>query len=563
MSKRASHSAVFLAASSIAIAVLVIAGCSTSSQVAMQSVVPQRVPLSAASTLENVRLFTRPSTQVTAAGEIDFGAVPAGRFADHMKFMSGTYLRSLLVGNQRTEPLAITSVEVRGVRSDEPVTPFSLCGVEFKPYNLAPGKALEIHICFHPTQEGSSSAIFTVRGPDGGVLVSTTAHGRGRRLAPGEEPPMGLIPPQGHLDAMDLGLKGHVLLKAGSLIDAGSGKDITPPAPRGEGERPVERREPNCTVSITGGGEIPNPAVRATSGTAAINTGNLGLNQGVKGDEINVAQHVILDVLIICPDGTRPQPTSVLWTINGNAIKDYDETLRNATVTTTAFVPADLTARPRDLYWRDTGTHRVQCRVNFTWNGQPITVIVVRDFIVERNATNINRQMEDFYVWNHEARVLKTHFQWHLTNHSGTCWSDGGEDFFIFHRQVLGSANGFRDTFGYGSIVYWDGTQALPVSPDSLHAARGVNGVPFATPTYYTFTGNEVSPCARVEKLSEFPSGTALAREMEAAWHAQGHGHVGGDMNGLNTSPKDPIFYRWHRAIDIVYYNWQHPHPPP
>lgn len=543
--------------------VLLLAGCA-SLPGSESPTLPSRVAAPGAATAENVRIFIRPWMRLTESGEVDFGAVPAGRFMHHMQFMDAKYLGTLILANGRVTPLRIAGIEVRGVRSAEPGTPFSRCDVEFQPRALAPGKYLAMHICFNPTREGSSSAVVTVRAEDGSALASVTVNGRGRLLAPLEMPPMGLIAPPGHFEAMDMGRRQHVEMRDGALIDTESGKDVTPEAREGDDQRRVpERREPACTVEITGGGEIPNPRVVALSSTSTINTGNLGFDQGVKGDEINVGQHVILDISIKCPDGSKPRPTGVLWTIRGDAIRDYDETLRSGTVTTTALQPADLRVTPRDFYWRNTGEHVVDARVDFTWNAQAVTAVVRRKLVVERNDSDIDRQMEDFYVWNHKAKVLTTHVAWHEANHSGTCRSAGGEDFFIFHRLVLGSANGFRSTFGYPAIVYWDGTQALPVSPDSLHAGRTAAGnIPFPTPTYYTFRGEEESVCINVEKLNEFPSGQALAREMEAEWHGLGHVLVGGDMGNPSTSPKDPIFYRWHRAIDIVYYNWQRSRTP-
>jgi hypothetical protein len=429
--------------------------------------------------------------------------------------------------------------------------------VGFEPYSLGPKDQLVIHVCFNPTQFVASSALVTVVGPHNAVLASIGVRGQGRRLQPDELPPMGLMAPAEHFRRMDTGRKRHVEVRDGALIDAETGKDVTPTRNGGIDHRgrPPERRAPMCVVEITGGGEIPNPAVVATGPTSAINTGNLGLNQGVTGDEINVGQHVILDVRITCPDGTSPRPTAVQWTIPGNAIRDYDETLRSGTVTTTALEAADLVVTPRDLFWRDTGTHRVECRVDYTWNAQAMTAIVQRDLVVERNDADIDRQMEDFYVWNHQANVLTSHVAWHDANPSGVCRS-AGADFFVFHRQVLGSANGFRSTFGYPAITFWDGTQALPVSPDARHARRAARNIPFGTPSYYTLRGGPRSGCERAAKLTDFGSAASLAREMEAEWHSRGHVFVGGDMRSILSSPKDPIFYRWHRAVDIVYDNW-------
>lgn len=515
--------------------------------------IPGPTMLEAARTADGVALYAESAVEQNAeSGVVDFGSLPAGRYMENMRFMSPLYRTVLLVENNRAEPLSIEALEIGEAETEQPSNPFTACGVEFVPYELAPGDRLEVYVCFHPERPGPSSGSARIRGEGEEILAEVGLVGRGRKLEPGEAVPMGLIPPEGHFH--DMGDEGNVELRDGQLIETTSGDDVTPTHDRNE---PPEDATRGCEVSITGGGEIPNPAVMAQHpGTTAINTGNLGFDQGVAGDEINVGQHVILDVAIACPDGARPRPTAVVWTLPGAPIRDYEEAIRTGTVTTTALTEADLRTTPRDLYWTATGTHRVEAQVDYTWNGQPQRTTATRDVVVERNAADIDRQMEDFYLWNHEAKVLKAHYAWHPANPSNACSSTGGADFYEFHRLMLGSANGFRTTFGYGPISYWDGTQALPVSPDSLHANRAPGGIPFPTPSYYTFTGGPlVSACKRAKTLHDFSTAADLADEMEAEWHGRGHVRVGGEMSAYN-SPKDPIFFRWHRAVDIIYDNW-------
>ena len=507
----------------------------------------------AARTRDGVKLLAQLSYQVGEDRDLDFGSVPAGEFMPNMKFMSPLYTSLLLLQNNTGDPLVVQSVGFENVISDEAESPFSTCGIEFNPFTLASGKSLAIGICFHPATISLSTATAQIFDDAGTEVAAISVRGSGRLLAEGEFPPMGLIAPD---PTPDLGGAGNVQLKNGRLIEVLTGNDLTPklkddPLLRG-------KEKPSCIVKITGGGEIPNPAVSAQyPGSTAINTGNIGIDEGVAGDEINVGEHVILDILINCPDGTSPVPTAVLWTISGDHIKDYNEEIRSGTVVEIPMTNADLAVTPRDLYWKNTGTHRVECKVDYTWNGAAITANVQRDFVVERNDSDIDRQMEDFYLWNHEAKVLKGHFSWHPANPAGFCRSTGQRDFFEFHRQFLGSANGFRSTFGYQNIRYWDGTQVLPVSPDSLHANRNPRNIPFPIPSWYTrFGAGVASPCLRVEKLGDFATAGLLAKEMEGAWHGRGHVNVGGTMRSWN-SPKDPIFFRWHMAIDTVYYNWR------
>jgi hypothetical protein len=505
-----------------------------------------------ATTVDGVRLYSRSADRVGAEGALDFGALPAGEFMHHMRFMSPLYTALVLVSNETGAPLRLERVEIGDVETSERENPFTTCGHPFRPYSLATGKRLAIGLCYHPATQTPSQAVARIHDDSGRIVAALELRGRGRALREGETPPMGLMGPD---PVEDRGRKGHVEVRDGQLIEATTGRVFER---QGEPVDEPQRRKEPCVVEIVGGGEIPDPTVAAVDpGSTAVNTGNLGLDQGVTGDEINVAQHVILDIEITCPDGTRPRPTAVLWTLGGDEIKDYAEEIRSGTVRQIPMDPADLTALPRDLYWKDTGTHRVECKVDFAWNGQALTANVVRDFVVERNATDIDRQMEDFYIWNHEAKVLKDHYSWHPSNPFGVCFSTGQADFFVFHRLMLGSAFAFRDTFGYGIVPYWDGTQALPVSPDSLHADRAPLAIPFSTPAWYTRFGNgDISPCHRAEKLADFPTAGALAEEMEGEWHGLGHVSVGGTMNSFNA-PKDPVFFRWHKAIDNVYHNWR------
>lgn len=500
-------------------------------------------------TQADVEVLAPTDLHVSDRGILDFGSVPAGEYMPEMKFMAETYEAGLYIANRGTVPLVLSRIAITDTKSDEPDNPFSTCGVPFDPYEVPPGMSLELAFCFHPSRVGSSEAVVQIYGTGEEIVATIPIRGKGRELGAEEIPPMGLVPPPGHFK--DDGGAGAVDIENGRMIERGTGKDVTL---RGE-----PRKGANCTVDIVGGGEAPNPAVFATSAVNAINIGNVGIDPGTDAKRINVGEHVILDISIVCPDGTAPRPTAVEWTIGGDAIRDYDETLSSGTLTETKLERADLIVTPRDFYWKNVGTHTVKCKVDYTWNA-PVTATVERDFVVERNGTDINRQMEDFYVWNHEARVLKGHFAWHIGNPAGRCRSRGGADFFEFHRKVLGSANGFRAAFGYPAVAYWDGTQALPVSPDSLHLARAPR-LPVPFPGFLTRAGRPgvISFCKKATNLASFRTATDLAEEIEGGrgWHSVGHGRVGGEMRGLNTSPKDPIFYRWHRAIDVIYHNWR------
>lgn len=485
--------------------------------------------------------------------ELNFGALPAVKISKiyrHMNAMNRQYIRVL---NEGPDEIQIGSVAFEVTASSEPDLPFDACGMGERPVAIPSGMSMVMMLCFFPTVADISTAQAVFLAPGGDYLFSFAVSGKGRELEKGEAPPFGAMLDE--LSFAQLISNGDTALVAGGDVIIGE-STIAPVS----GSTVVLA---DCRVSINGGGEIPNPAIDTIFANNIItvrNFRNLGLNAGVANDEINVGQHVMLDISVTCDAPPQPIVNGVRWTINGASVKDYSADLRRGSVLTTPITNADLNRKQIDFYWTRPGTHVVKADVNYTWRGQLFNVSVNRSFIVEINANDIDRQVEDFFIWNHRGRTLFQHTAWHVANPAGWCRSTAGVDFFVFHSQMLDTTDSWRQTFGpYPLIVPWNGTRPLPAGVAIDHPGRRAFGQA-PLPSYYTKAGGALpSPCLGKTALSGpngFASIAELATDMEGNYHGDGHVAVGGEMGRIFTSPKDPIFYRWHKNLDNIYKSW-------
>lgn len=285
-------------------------------------------------------------------------------------------------------------------------------------------------------------------------------------------------------------------------------------------------------------------------------------------------------------------PTSFAWTIPGPHIKDYSEDLgtRNSPAppnplpwTTTPVSAADLTQSTVSLYWKPSPAQvhplngppearLVALSVN-TGSGPCNTSVNVT---VERNLTDPDRQPEDYYTSTHRApattnveagNVVDEHIYWHQFVGGGAAGS--WLQFLAWHTYFLGRFDEWRAEFGYPEVAPWYPGRPLPTGPEfdqkpSLRIAYTPSGnkIPFQ----FTLAG---SPPSGANPLGTFASLNGFSSSFEGGYHGNVHCNIGSavggffDTNGPGygsmcraSSPKDPMFFRWHGFIDRLYRNY-------
>ena len=193
----------------------------------------------------------------------------------------------------------------------------------------------------------------------------------------------------------------------------------------------------DCSISIEGGGQRPDPSVNGKGlNTEPIDPPDDGINitdGSPHHHRINVGQLVKLVAKLngVPLEGTE----NIRWTIAGSIIKDYEESIPGKFVTY-SMEDQDYLKPVISFYWRGEGDKEVTVSVEGSSNNQSIKCDGSRTFTVERNHDDINRQAEDFYVFNHNAILLEKHFNWHEENPQVRPCDplNNGEKFFLFHK---------------------------------------------------------------------------------------------------------------------------------
>ncbi|MGA7732686.1 MAG: tyrosinase family protein [Chloroflexia bacterium] len=250
------------------------------------------------------------------------------------------------------------------------------------------------------------------------------------------------------------------------------------------------------------------------------------------------------------------------WSVPGSILKDYQEST-NSNWSTTYMMPADFRQQTIAFYWKGPYVSR-QVRVVVRMS-DGTTCTNSRNITVERNSVNITRQAEDFYMANHNQRVLTEHQNWHQFTNSCCPWTYNGTLFFDFHHKFLDRFNRWRAEFGYYSVPIWDPGTAIPTGVDIDHTNRGpwvYNPSANRIPASFTSTGSSVARlrstlgCDTVGgqfRLFDYPVDRQLLGCVATSpWHNSVHGGVGGDMGNPATAPKDPLFWRWHTFINRI-----------
>jgi hypothetical protein len=310
----------------------------------------------------------------------------------------------------------------------------------------------------------------------------------------------------------------------------------------------------------------------------------------------NFGEHVILTAT---PSGFSIATYS--WTIDGPTIKDYNEDLGSEQTptpgaalpwSTTPLAPSDLTASSVSFYWVPSAaqlepnngpfTRNVALAVTITGGG---ACSVTVPYTVERNESDITRQAEDFYTSNHKSatttnplfgHVVDEHIFWHQSVHDLTSFPVWMR-FLAWHGEFIRRFDQWRQEFGYNAVAPWYPGNPLPSGPQ-FDADAGLRLVYVADsnhiPTYYTLTGGSTSDFGGQHKLSDYATLDAFTGSFEGSFHGQVHCAIGAHLgtffetSGVGygsmcnaSSPKDPMFWRWHGFIDLMYRNYCSFHP--
>lgn len=290
----------------------------------------------------------------------------------------------------------------------------------------------------------------------------------------------------------------------------------------------------------------------------------------------NVGQKVVLTAV---PVGITPSTYS--WTIAGPHIKDYEERV-GTTITgaiswsTTALGAADLAASPVSFYWKPAANqvHPLNAgpssrNVSLTVTVGATSCTVSQTFSVERNSTSTSKQAVDFFTSNHRAptetnpekgRVIDYHMEWHQVASTRLL------PFLPWHREFIGRYNAWLAEFGYPPVVPWYPGTPIPTGTDINHTPRlgSYNPDTNRVPTWYTMaggTGDDPGASGTQKRLFDYSSLTQMSNALEFSWHGTVHCNVGpGGFGGMcdYSSPKDPLFFRWHRFVDLVYESFCH-----
>lgn len=293
-------------------------------------------------------------------------------------------------------------------------------------------------------------------------------------------------------------------------------------------------------------------------------------------DKMYPGQSVDLFALV---NGSTPLAYS--WQIEGDILKDYDDNVLGGLHGTLVNPPIPMTledfVKPSiSFYWKP--SEDKDRTVNVTVTTKDGICQKERSIIVEKG-NDTDTQPEDFYVaQNHRfptsTNVLAQHLLWHfLYQFNNDSYNDNGDLFFDFHKIFIDHFDAWRKEFGYPNITAWNPGTPLPQGIDVNHTNRNPSYVLQPLPTYFqiqpsgdgpTDRVSNGNPCEELDKpqspwpmvqdaLNDFaPDLDLLGCALTDPYHNDVHVEVGGDMSGTDTSPLDPIFWRWHKFVDNI-----------
>jgi uncharacterized repeat protein (TIGR01451 family) len=315
------------------------------------------------------------------------------------------------------------------------------------------------------------------------------------------------------------------------------------------------------------------PAVACGAGGMCHIHGPIGDSQAQEADSVplttearqttkNVGQEVKLQAAVT--DLLAGLTLSALrWTVDGDTIEHYTDIAGYLAGKPEAldFTPSELhtdwtpetdpTQTGGDgvgFFWRDTGSFDVQVEaVAKDSAGNEHTCTVTTTFDVERNATDPDKQPEDFFTSccsDQPERVTREHEAWH--NQIDNLNPPAGDDWLNFHRTLVRDYAGWRDFFGYPALGTYDGSGPIPDSENGFTLADDTRltntpqcappgdprngtlpiGPNCPLPPWYTASGNGTPRPA--ESLDVF---FTEPRNQPSGWQAQPHCYKAKDYN--------------------------------
>lgn len=158
---------------------------------------------------------------------------------------------------------------------------------------------------------------------------------------------------------------------------------------------------------------------------------------------------------------------------------------------------------------------------------------------------------------------LYEHVSWHFRHLSieRAVFSLGpedryGDEFVAFHREMIAHYDAWREAYGHEPVATWD--PALPIPPEFAYPAsagcraRDHDDVNLPAPTWATIAGGEKrDPLWNHTALCQFADVNELGKSIDWGYHGDVHAAVGGDMDNALVSPRDPVFWAWHKFLDV------------
>lgn len=314
----------------------------------------------------------------------------------------------------------------------------------------------------------------------------------------------------------------------------------------------------------------------------------------VSSTTFNFGEHVILTAA-----ATGFTISSYGWSIDGPTIKDYSEDLGTTanpplpaalTWSTTPLAAADLAAPTVAFYFVPSAAQTEPNNGPFTRN---ITLTAGKSgggsctsslaLSVERNETDMTRKAEDFYTSNHRAatatnpvdgHVIDEHIFWHMNIDPAQASFPAWMGFLAWHGEFVRRFDLWRQEFGYNAVAPWYPGRPLPTGPQfsvnpTLRNPYNADDTSNHIPTYYMLTGGTTADGGGQLKLADYATLTDFTKSFEDSFHGHIHCQIGApggfffETSGPNfgsmclaSSPKDPMFWRWHGFIDVLYRNY-------